>query len=115
MWRGKPRDAAMLNSYKKRSLLDFQKEFPTDQACAEHLVEQRWALGFKCPVCGHDQFWFLEGRGLLDCKACRHQTSMTSGTIFHKTRMSLLKWYWLIYHMAMNKVGGIRCRDATDS
>jgi len=21
------------------------------------------------------------------------------------TRMSLLKWYWLIYHMAMNKVG----------
>ena len=30
---------------------------------------------------------------------------MTSGAIFHKTRISLLKWYWLIYHMAMNKVG----------
>ena len=95
----------MRNSYKRRSLLDFQKEFSTDQACAEHLAKQRWALGFKCPACGHDQFWFLAGRGLLDCKVCRHQTSLTSGTIFHKTRTSLVKWYWLIYHMAMNKVG----------
>ena len=95
----------MANSYKKRSLLDFQKEFPTEQACAEHLIDQRWTLGFQCPACGHDQYWFLEGRQLLDCKSCRHQTSMTSGTIFHKTRISLLKWYWLIYHMAMNKVG----------
>ncbi len=102
MWQG---NLAMPKSYTKRSLLDFQKEFSTDQACAEHLAGQRWALGFKCPACGHDEFWFLARRRLLDCKACRHQTSLTSGTIFHKTRTSLLKWYWLIYHMAMNKVG----------
>lgn len=25
--------------------------------------------------------------------------------IFHKTRTPLVKWYWLIYHMAMDKVG----------
>jgi len=95
----------MSKSYTKRSLLDFQREFSTDQSCAEHLAAQRWALGFKCPACGDDEFWFLARRRLLDCKACRRQTSLTSGTIFHKTRTSLLKWYWLIYHMAMNKVG----------
>ncbi len=102
MWQVKP---AMRKPYTERSLLDFQKEFSTDQACAEHLAGQRWALGFKCPSCGHDEFWFLARRRLLDCKACRHQTSLTSGTIFHNTRTSLLKWYWLIYHMAMDKVG----------
>lgn len=95
----------MAKSYKERSLLDFQKEFFTDEACAKHLSEQRWALGFKCLACGHDKFWHLANRRLLDCKACRHQTSITSGTIFHKTRTSLLKWYWLLYLMAMNKVG----------
>lgn len=95
----------MTKSYKERSLLDFQKDFPTDKACVRHLAEQRWTLGFKCPACGHEKFWSLGKRGLLDCKGCRHQTSTTSGTIFHKTRTSLLKWYWLLYHMAMDKVG----------
>ena len=95
----------MPNPYKNRSLLDFQKEFSTEEQCAKHLADQRWLLGFKCPACGHDKFWFLKRRRLMDCKACRHQTSVTSGTIFHKTRTSLLKWYWLVYHMAMSKVG----------
>jgi len=77
----------------------------TCQACVEDFAEQRWALGFKCSACGHDEFWFLARRRLLDCKACRHQTSLTSGTIFDKTCTLLLKWYRLIYRMAMDKVG----------
>jgi hypothetical protein len=45
----------------------------------------------------------------LDCKSCRAKISLTTGTIFHKTRTPLLKWYWLIYHMAMAKVGVSIC------
>jgi hypothetical protein len=41
----------------------------------------------------------------FDCKLCRCQTSVTAGTIFHGTRTPLVKWYWMIYHMAMDKVG----------
>jgi transposase-like protein len=37
---------------------------------------------------------------------CRHQTSPTSGTIFHKTRVRLLIWSWMIYLIAQDK-GGI--------
>jgi transposase-like protein len=91
--------------YTERSLLEFQKLFATEEACAKHLAEQRWALGFACPRCGHDQFWFLAKRGLFDCKQCRYQASVTAGTIFHKTRTSLVKWYWLLYRMAMDKIG----------
>ena len=95
----------MPGKYEERSLLGFQKTFATEQDCAKHLAEQRWAVGFACPRCGHDQFWYLSKRGLFDCKQCRYQSSVTAGTIFHKTRTSLLKWYWLLYHMAMDKVG----------
>lgn len=35
-----------------RSLRDFQKRFPDDAACAEHLARTRWAEGFICPRCG---------------------------------------------------------------
>lgn len=95
----------MRTQYSERSLLDFQKTFATEEACRGHLAEQRWILSFTCPRCGHDQFWSLTKRGLFDCKQCRHQTSVTAGTIFHKTRTSLVKWYWLVYRMAMDKVG----------
>lgn len=95
----------METRYNERSLLDFQKTFATEEACVNHLAEQRWALGFACPRCGHDGFWYLAKRKLFDCKRCRHQTSVTAGTIFHKTRTSLVKWYWLLFRMAMGKVG----------
>lgn len=103
-----PRDAGgtpMTRRYQERSLLDFQKEFSTEVACAEHLRGLRWPEGFRCPRCGHGEAWFIKTRNVLDCKSCRTKTSLTAGTIFHKTRTSLVKWYWLIYHMAMDKVG----------
>jgi hypothetical protein len=95
----------MTKRYKERSLLDFQKEFSTEETCAQHLREIRWPAGFRCPRCGHSAAWFISTRNILDCKSCRAKISLTAGTIFHKTRTPLVKWYWLIYHMAMDKVG----------
>lgn len=95
----------MTKRYKERSLLDFQKELSTDEACAEHLRSLRWPDGFRCPRCGHGEAWFIRTRSILDCKSCRNKVSLTAGTIFHRTRTPLVKWYWLIYHMAMDKVG----------
>lgn len=95
----------MPRNYSELSLIDFQKFFSDDESCAKHLAEQRWPDGFACPKCGHRSAWYLAERRLFDCKNCHHQASITAGTIFHKTRVPLLKWYWLIYHMAMDKVG----------
>lgn len=91
--------------YKERSLLEFQKTFATEEACIQHLREVKWPNGFACPRCGCSDAWFIRTRNIFDCKGCRAKISLTAGTIFHKTRTSLVKWYWLIYYMAMNKVG----------
>jgi transposase-like protein len=95
----------MSKKYDEFSLIKFQKTFSSDAACEKHLVEQRWKNGFICLQCGHDKAWYLKGRKLFDCKKCRFQTSLTAGTIFHATKIPLVKWYWLLYHMAMDKVG----------
>jgi len=95
----------MAKKYSERSLMDFQKTFSTEEACAKHLIQQRWPDGFVCPHCGHKEAWYLSKRKLFDCMQCRFRTSLTSGTVFHKSRVSLVKWYWLIFYMAMNKVG----------
>ena len=95
----------MSKKYQQYSLIEFQKAFPDDEACNKHLTQQRWPEGFVCPKCGHDDAWYLTGRKLFDCKSCRFQTSLIAGTIFEGTRTPLIKWYWLLYHMAMDKVG----------
>lgn len=94
-----------MKRYSGRSLLQFQKAFATEEACAEHLRAMRWSEGFVCPRCGYRKAWYIQTRQLLVCRECRTQGSLTAGTIFHKTRTPLLKWYWLLYRMATDKVG----------
>lgn len=95
----------MATRYREGSLLDFQKTFSTEEACIDHLRQMKWPDGFICPRCGKNEAWFIRTRNIFDCQKCRAKVSLTAGTIFHKTRTPLVKWYWLIYHMAMNKVG----------
>jgi len=95
----------MAKHYKERSLLEFQKTFATEEACLDHLRGMRWPEGFVCPRCGSVKAWYIRTRKIMDCKHCRAKTSITAGTIFHKTRTPLRKWYWLIYRMATDKVG----------
>jgi len=94
-----------MKGYSERSLLEFQKAFASEEACAQHLRAMRWPEGFRCPFCGHPEAWAIRTRPVLDCKGCRSKVSVTAGTIFHKTRTPLVKWYWLLYRMALDKVG----------
>jgi len=47
----------------------------------------------------------LVRKNLYLCKACRYQASLTAGTILHKTKTPLWKWFWLIYHLGTSKTG----------
>ena len=37
------------------------------------------------------------GRLLWRCKACGHDTSVTAGTVLHRTRTPLTQWFWTAY------------------
>lgn len=91
--------------YEGMGLLKFQKEFGSESECWDWLFRTRWPEGFRCPRCDHPEYTLIEPRHLYMCKACRHQTTLTAGTIFHKTKTPLLKWFWLIYRMATSKTG----------
>jgi transcription elongation factor Elf1 len=85
----------------------FSELFPDNESCEKHLTEQRLRNGFVCPECGHLDYWFLSNRKLFDCKNCRHQTSITAGTIFHSTRVSVYNWYLLIFTMMVLEEGAV--------
>jgi len=90
---------------KTLSLLQFQKRFGTEKACQKHLFRLRWPEGFRCPRCEHREAYSHRTRHLYHCKACGYQASLTAGTVFHKTRTPLTKWFWLIWLMGRQKSG----------
>jgi transposase-like protein len=88
------------------SLMEWQNRFGTEEACVESLVKVRWPDGFICPECAEKEHSFITSRKIYQCCHCNHQTSVTSGTIFHSTNLPLFKWFWAIYLTASDK-GGI--------
>lgn len=91
--------------YRKMTWLKFQERFRNEEDCYDWLFKSRWPEGFRCPDCGGKEYGKISTRGLLRCKNCRKQISLTAGTIFHKTRVPLLKWFMLLYRMASSKTG----------
>ena len=87
------------------SWIAFQDEFRTEEDCFQWLTRTRWPGGFICPRCGSEKSWQISTRKLLKCAGCRYQVSVTAGTIFHKTRVPLRKWFMLIFRMATSKTG----------
>src|SRR5437870_10323366 len=86
-----------------RSLREFQRQFASEEACQEYLAACRWPDGFKCPRCGNQRAYVMTR--LWQCAGCRHQVSLTSGTILHNTRVSLVLWFWAAYLMTTDKRG----------
>jgi transposase-like protein len=84
-----------------RTIIEFQHRFPDDQACTEYLFASRWPNGYRCPRCGHGQAWpVARRRAVWECAACHRQTSVTAGTVLHKTHTPLHLWFWAAYLMS---------------
>lgn len=88
-----------------RTLGEFQARFSTEDACRQYLVESRWPDGYRCPRCGHLEAYAIARRALLQCAACRHQVSVTAGSVLHRTRMPLQHWFWAAYLVTTHTPG----------
>ena len=91
--------------YQDMDLLLFQEQFQNENDCYQWIFKTRWPKGFSCPFCGHQKCSLVSTRMLYKCMKCGKQISVTAGTIFHKTKTPLLKWFWLIFRMATSKTG----------
>jgi len=84
----------------------FRERYGSEVQCRQALVALRWGRGWTCPKCGHGRHAALARRALLQCNRCKHQVSVTAGTIFHATKLPLTTWFQAIYHLSQSK-GGI--------
>ena len=89
------------------TIQDFNRQFPTDDACLEHLKEQRFPGGITyCETCQQDRKHYkITGRPVYSCDHCGTQISPMAGTIFEKSTTSLRLWYYAMYLMASTRCG----------
>lgn len=68
-----------------------------------HYFERaKWPDGFRCLRCGFHQACMITTRRqpLYQCRRCRHQSSLTSGTIMAGSKTPLAKWHKALQLMA---------------
>jgi transposase-like protein len=89
------------------SLPEFQRLFPDEAACAAYLERARWGNGFTCPCCGAsgEPYRYATRPGVLCCRACRHETRLTAGTVMERTHTPLSVWFWAAYLVASHTPG----------
>ena len=88
-----------------RTFEGFRKQFAGEEDCWLYLVESRWPEGFRCPACSSGEAWTLPRRALFECRSCRRQTSVTAGTILHRTRLPLSLWFAAAYLVTTHTPG----------
>ena len=86
-------------------LRQFQRQFATEAACQQYLAACRWPEGFRCPRCGHDRAYAMVKHRRWKCVTCRHQVSLTAGTVLHNTKTPLTHWFWAAYLMTTDTRG----------
>lgn len=87
------------------SFKEFRRRYNSEDACRAELFRLRFPNGFVCPKCGCVKYYPIRGRNTYQCRSCRHQTSVTAGTVMHRTRLPLTLWFWAIYLCATDKRG----------
>lgn len=87
------------------SLPDFIRDYGTEEQCVLAVEKMRWPQGFSCPNCESPRYsivWHGKVK-TFQCNCCYCQTTLTSGTIFHSTKLPLTTWFQAMYFVTQTK------------
>ena len=90
-----------------RSLPEFQRLFPDEAACAAYLERARWSGGFICDHCeaSREPYRFANRPGVLRCRHCNRDASLTASTVMERSHTPLSVWFWAAYLVASQTPG----------
>ena len=83
----------------------------TEDEARKILEGIRWPKGIECPHCKGKDVVRINGKsdtvrdGLLRCKGCRKQFTVTVGTIMERSHITLRQWVQAFHSMCAHKKG----------
>jgi|SRR5579862_116006 len=115
----------------KTTVMTLARQIKSEADAYEYMERLRWPDGPVCPHCAsRERHYFLTpktkdadnvaarktSRGTMSqrrvwkCKTCRKQFSVTTGTVFHGTKVPLHTWLMVVFEMCANK-NGVAARE----
>jgi len=85
-------------------LIEFEKEFSTEEQCVAYLFKLRWPEGYRCPRCESEKAWQIN-EVKYKCQSCGYQSTVIAGTIFQDTHKPLTLWFRAIWYVTSQKNG----------
>lgn len=79
-----------------KDLRNIYKTFPKRIDCINFLEDVLWSKKPVCPYCGSNKSTASKNEDRYRCNGCHTSYSVTVGTIFHKTKVDLQKWYYVV-------------------
>ena len=85
-------------------------QFQNEKKAREYMEQLRWPDGSICPHCGNmENNYKLTGKStrprVHKCKECRKQFTVTVGTLFERSKISLHIWLQAVYLLCASKKG----------
>jgi len=87
-----------------KTLLELERRFSCEDACAEYLAALRWPGGWVCPRCAGTDAWSVRRNRWL-CGYCRYEMSVTAGTVFQDSHLPLTIWFRAMWQITSQKNG----------
>src|SRR6266567_5196975 len=91
------------NPMEDMNLVELVEKFADERRCRAYLEALRWPEGAICPRCDGKTVYRISKRNQFDCRSCRYQFSVMTGTIFKDTHLPLWKWFLATYLMIESK------------
>jgi transposase len=95
-----------MSASKPTTIKQFQKRFPDDDVCLDHLMRTRYGQKLVCYGCQTKaRFYRVKARRCFECERCGHQVYPTAGTPFERTRTPLTDWFFVMFLFTASRNG----------
>lgn len=88
-----------------KTVIAFEEKFATEADCQAYWIEARWGGEPACSGCQSNRVWTTRAGTTFECAECGHQTSLTAGTLLHKTHKPLKLWFRAVFEISSRKNG----------
>src|SRR5260370_867994 len=96
----------MENETLTKRLLEVCRFFTDLGIWSQFMAAIRWPEGVTCPRCDHAETSFVKTRRLWQCKGCRKQFTIKTGSVMEDSPIGLDKWLPAIW-MIVNAKNGV--------
>lgn len=84
-------------------IFEFERNFPSEEACQDKFREMRMKEGVVCPKCGCVHHYWKSDKRMFQCKECGYRQSLRANTVMHGSKLPFKYWFIAMHLLTATK------------